>query len=48
MVINFQKKRKLLNKYYWNESKVKYKPDDGGLMFTNGLTIREFEAKYGL
>ena len=39
---------KLLNKYYWNESKVKYKPDDGGLMFTNGLTIREFEAKYGL
>jgi len=39
---------KLLNKFYYNESKVKYKPDNGGLMFTNGLTIREFEAKYGL
>jgi hypothetical protein len=40
---------KLLNKYYWkeNNTKNKNKSNDGGLMFTNGLTVREFEEKYG-
>ena len=38
---------KLLNKYYWKENNSKNKYNDGGLMFTNGLTVREFEEKYG-
>ena len=42
---------KLLNKLYWkdnkNKVKSKYKSKDGGLMFTNGLTVKEFEEKYG-
>ena len=39
---------KILKKCNYNENKIKYKPYEGGLMFTNGLTIKEFEAKYGL
>ena len=40
---------KLLKKCNWNENKVNYKLNEkGGLMFTNGLTIKEFEEKYGL
>ena len=39
---------KILKKCHYNENKIKYKPNEGGLMFTNGLTIKEFEAKYGL
>jgi hypothetical protein len=39
---------KLLKKCNYNENKVKYNSNEGGLMFTNGLTIKEFEAKYGL
>ena len=39
---------KLLQKCHYNENKVKYNSNEGGLMFTNGLTIKEFEAKYGL
>ena len=39
---------KILKKCHYNENKIKYKPYEGGLMFTNGLTIKEFEAKYGL
>ena len=39
---------KVLTKCNWNENDVNYKPNDGGLMFTNGLTIKEFEEKYGL
>ena len=38
---------KLLQKYNWDENEVKYSPKDGGLMFTNGLSIREFAEKYG-
>ena len=38
----------LLKKCNWNEKTFKYKPYDGKLMFTNGLTVKEFEAKYGL
>ena len=38
----------LLKKCNWNEKTVKYKSYDGKLMFTNGLTVKEFEAKYGL
>ena len=38
---------KLLQKYNWDENGIKYIPNDGGLMFTNGLSIREFEEKYG-
>ena len=39
---------KVLKKCNYNENKVKYNPNEGGLMFTNGLTINDFEAKYGL
>lgn len=39
---------KVLKKCNWNENTVKYNPNDGGLMFTNGLTIKEFKEKYGL
>ena len=39
---------KILKKCHYNENKVKYNSNEGGLMFTNGLTIKEFEAKYGL
>ena len=39
---------RILKKCHYNENKIKYKPYEGGLMFTNGLTIKEFEAKYGL
>ena len=39
---------KILKKCNYNENKHKYKQNEGGLMFTNGLTIKEFEAKYGL
>ena len=39
---------KLLQKCHYNENKVKCNSNEGGLMFTNGLTIKEFEAKYGL
>ena len=39
---------KVLKKCNWNENDVNYKSNDGGLMFTNGLTIKEFEEKYGL
>ena len=40
---------KLLKKCNWNENKVNYKLNEkGGLMFTNGLTIKEFEEKYRL
>ena len=39
---------KILKKCNYNENKVKYNSNEGGLMFTNGLTIKEFEAKYGL
>ena len=38
---------KVLKKCNYNENKVKYNSNEGGLMFTNGLTINEFEAKYG-
>ena len=40
---------KLLKKCKWDENKVNYNLNDkGGLMFTNGLSIKEFEANYGL
>ena len=39
---------RILKKCHYNENIIKYKPYEGGLMFTNGLTIKEFEAKYGL
>ena len=39
---------KVLKKCHYNENKHKYNSNEGGLMFTNGLTIKEFEAKYGL
>ena len=39
---------KVLKKRNYNENKVKYNSNEGGLMFTNGLTINDFEAKYGL
>ena len=39
---------KILKKCNYNENMHKYKANEGGLMFTNGLTIKEFEAKYGL
>ena len=39
---------KVLKKCNYNENKVKYNSNEGGLMFTNGLTINDFEAKYGL
>lgn len=39
---------KILKKCNYNEKTIKYKPYEGGLMFTNGLTIQEFESKYGI
>ena len=41
---------KLLKKCNWNNSKVNYKNMEGRgkLMFTNGLTVKEFEMKYGI
>jgi hypothetical protein len=39
---------KVLQKCHYNGNKVKYKRNEGGLMFTNGLSVKEFEAKYGL
>ena len=40
---------KVLTKCNWNEKKMKYnKTGEGKLMFTNGLTLTEFERKYGL
>ena len=40
----------LLNKCNWTEKKSKFnqKFGSGKLMFTNGLTLKEFEMKYGL
>ena len=38
---------RVLKKCNYNENKVKYNSNEGGLMFTNGLSINEFEAKYG-
>ena len=41
---------KLLTKCKWNEKKNKYKNKfgNGKLMFTSGLTLKEFETKYGI
>ena len=39
---------KVLQKCHYNGNKVKYKRNEGGLMFTNGLSVKDFEAKYGL
>ena len=41
---------KLLSKCNWNEKRNKYKKQSGSgkLMFTNGLTLKEFEKKYGI
>jgi len=39
---------KVLQKCQYNGNKVKYKRNEGGLMFTNGLSVKEFAAKYGL
>ena len=41
---------KLLTKCNWNEKKNKYynKFGNGKLMFTCGLTLKEFETKYGI
>ena len=39
---------KVLKKCNYNENKVKYNSNEGGLMFTNGLTINDFESKYVL
>ena len=39
---------KVLQKCHYNGNKVKYKRNEGGLMFTNGLSVKVFEAKYGL
>ena len=39
---------KVLQKCQYNGNKVKYKRNEGGLMFTNGLSVKDFEAKYGL
>ena len=42
--------RKLLKKCNWSNYKKKHKNTEGKgkLMFTNGLTVKEFEIKYGL
>jgi hypothetical protein len=42
--------RKVLKKCNWNNYKKKHKNTEGRgkLMFTNGLTVKEFEIKYGL
>ena len=41
---------KVLKKCNWNDKKINYKNMDGRhkLMFTNGLTVKEFELKYGI
>lgn len=41
---------KLLTKCNWNEKKNKYQKQfgTGKLMFTSGLTLKEFETKYGI
>ena len=41
---------KLLTKCKWNQKKNKYKKQfgNGKLMFTSGLTLKEFETKYGI
>ena len=41
---------KLLSKCNWNEKKNKYQNQfgNGKLMFTGGLTLKEFEIKYGI
>ena len=41
---------KILKKCNWNHKKVNYKNMEGRskLMFTNGLTVKEFESKYGI
>ena len=41
---------KLLSKCNWNEKRNKYqnKFGNGKLMFTGGLTLKEFETKYGI
>ena len=41
---------KLLTKCNWNEKKNKYKNQfgNGKLLFTSGLTLIEFETKYGI
>ena len=39
---------KVLQKCHYNGNKVKYKRNEGGLMFTNGLSVKEFENKYYL
>ena len=39
----------VLKKCNWHEKKKKYSnKGHGKLMFTNGLTLSEFEMKYGL
>ena len=41
---------KILKKCNWNKNKVKYDGNfgKGKLMFTNGMTLKEFEEKYGI
>ena len=41
---------KILKKCNWNKNKVKYNGNfgKGKLMFTNGMTLKEFEEKYGI
>ena len=41
---------KILKKCNWNKNKVKYNGNfgKGKLMFTNGLTLLEFQEKYGI
>ena len=41
---------KLLSKCNWNEKRNKYKKKfgSGKLMFTNGLTLKEFETKFAI
>ena len=38
---------KILEKCNWDENKVVNRQKEGGLMFTNGMSIKEFEEKYG-
>ena len=42
--------KKILKKCNWNNYEKKHKNEEGRgkLMFTNGLTVKEFEMKYGL
>jgi hypothetical protein len=41
---------KILKKCNWNKNKVKYNSNfgKGKLMFTNGMTLKEFQEKYGI